>query len=205
MIGIYGGTFDPIHFGHLRTALEIKEIFSLNEIRLVPCAQPAHRETPTTSAKMRLDMLTLAVKGQELTIDRRELDRTGYSYMVDTLKSLRDESPALPLLLIIGTDAFQGLENWHQWQRLFDFAHIIVITRPNYKQQKLSSFLTAKWTKNKDDLKKKLSGALYFQSVTQLDISASMIRDKIHQGLNPAFLLPNSVIEYIQLNKLYKK
>ena len=206
MIGIYGGTFDPVHFGHLRTALEIKEIFSLNEVRLIPCAQPAHREIPLTSPQMRLKMLELAVQDhQGLVVDKRELDRTGFSYMIDTLKSLRNENTSLPLLLIIGTDAFQDLENWHQWQSLFDYAHIIVITRPTYQQQELSDFLTSKLTKNKDILNSEISGYLFFQSVTQLDISASMIREIIKEGLNPSFLLPNPVIEYIKTNQLYKK
>jgi nicotinate-nucleotide adenylyltransferase len=206
MIGIYGGTFNPIHFGHLRTALEIKEIFSLHEVRLIPCAQPAHREIPLTSPQMRLKMLELAVQGhQGLVVDKRELDRTGFSYMIDTLISLRNEHTTPPLLLIIGTDAFKGLENWHQWQHLFNYAHIIVITRPTYQQQELSDFLTTKLTKNKDKLKSEISGYLFFQSVTQLDISASMIRDTIKEGLNPAFLLPNPVIEYIKTNQLYKK
>ena len=206
MIGIYGGTFDPVHFGHLRTALEIKEIFSLNEVRLIPCAQPAHREIPLTSPQMRLKMLKLATQNRpELVIDKRELERTGFSYMIDTLISLRNENTTLPLLLIIGTDAFQGLEKWHHWQNLFDYAHIVVITRPTYQQQELSAFLTSKLTKNKDKLKSEISGYLFFQSVTQLDISASMIRDTIKEGLNPAFLLPNPVIEYIKTNQLYKK
>lgn len=205
MIGIYGGTFDPIHYGHLRTAVEIKEIFSLDEVRLIPCAQPPHRET-LVSPQMRLKMLKLAIQNHHgLVIDRRELDRNGYSYMVDTLKSLRDEMTTLPLLLIVGTDAFQGLEDWHQWQNLFDYAHVLVITRPGYKQQKLSNFLASRLTKNTDDLKDKLSGYLFFQSVTLLDISASMIRDKIEKGLNPEFLLPDPVINYINQNKLYKK
>ena len=206
MIGIYGGTFDPVHFGHLRTALEIKEIFSLDEIRLIPCAQPAHREIPLTSPQMRLKMLELAVQDhQGLVVDKRELERAGFSYMIDTLISLKNENTTLPLLLIIGTDSFQGLEKWHQWQSLFDYAHIIVITRPTYQQQELSAFLTSKLTKNKDKLKSEISGYLFFQSVTQLDISASMIRDTIKEGLNPAFLLPNPVIEYIKTNQLYKK
>jgi len=206
MIGIYGGTFDPVHYGHLRTALEIKEAFSLDEVRLIPCAQPAHREIPLTSPQKRLEMLNLAVQNhQGLMIDRRELDRTGFSYMIDTLKSLRNENTALPLILIIGTDAFHGLESWHQWKNLFNFSHIVVITRPGYEQQNLSDFLASKITKNKDELKSKLSGSLFFQSVTQLDISASMIRNKIEKGLNPEFLLPNPVINYIKTNQLYRK
>lgn len=204
MIGIYGGTFDPVHFGHLRTALEVKEIFALDEVRLIPCSQPPHRETPLTSPEIRFAMLKLAVQNQQgLIIDRRELDRDGYSYMVDTLKSLKNDFPDKSLLLVIGTDVFDGLESWYQWQNLFDFAHIVVITRPGYKHQVLSGFLLSKLIKNREGLKQNTSGCLFFQSVTQLDISATAIRNIINTGLSPKFLLPESVIKYIQENKLY--
>lgn len=204
MIGIYGGTFDPVHYGHLRTALEVKENFSLDEVRLIPCSQPPHRESPLTSPEMRLAMLKLAIQNQPgLVIDRRELDREGYSYMIDTLKSLRSEMPNKSLLLFIGTDAFKGLADWHQWQQLFDYAHIIVITRPGYKTQQMSRFLLSKVTEDHENLIHNKSGCLFFQSVTQLDISATVIRAKIETGLNPSFLLPDSVIEYIKQHKLY--
>ena len=142
MIGIFGGTFDPIHYGHLRSALEVKDIFGLNEVRLIPCASPPHREQPAVTAEMRLQMLELAIKNQPgLKIDTRELDRHKVSdqtpsYMVDTLKSLRQEFPAEPLLLFIGTDAFKHLTSWHQWQQLFDYAHIVVMTRPGFDNTK---------------------------------------------------------------------
>ena len=134
MIGIFGGTFDPIHYGHLRSALEVKEIFGLTEVRLIPSAQPPHREQPAATALMRLQMLELAVKNQPgLIIDTRELNRSGVSYMVDTLKSLRKEFKDEPLLLFIGSDAFNNLKTWYQWQHLFDFAHIVVMTRPGFE------------------------------------------------------------------------
>jgi nicotinate-nucleotide adenylyltransferase len=205
MIGVFGGTFDPVHNGHLRTALEVKEIFALDEVRLIPCAQPAHRELPLTTAEMRLEMLTLAVQNQPgLVIDRRELDRDGFSYMIDTLNSLRNENTDCPLLLFIGTDAFKGLKAWHQWQRLFEFAHIVVITRPGYERQKLDYFFSSRLTKNIKSLKQKDSGYLFFRPVTQLDISATIIRNIIKTGLNPGYLLPDNVIDYIKRNKLYK-
>ncbi len=204
MIGVYGGTFDPVHYGHLRTAMEIKEIFALDEVRLIPCSQPPHRETPLTSPEMRLTMLELAVQNQSgLVIDRRELDREGYSYMVDTLKSLRKELADKSLLLIIGTDAFEGLEAWYQWQQLFDYAHIVVITRPGYKLKKLSGFLASKLTESRGSLKGDNSGYMFFQSVTQLDISATVIRNIIKEGQNPGYLLPDNIINYIKKNKLY--
>ena len=205
MIGIYGGTFDPVHYGHLRTALEVKEIFALDEVRLIPCAQPAHRELPLTTSEMRLEMLMLAVQNQPgLVIDRQELDRAGFSYMIDTLKSLRNENFACPLLLFIGTDAFKGLKTWHQWQQLFEYAHIVVITRPGYEHQKLDDFFSSRLTENIKDLKREKSGYLFFQPVTQLDISATIIRNIITTGLNPGYLLPDNVIDYIKRNKLYK-
>jgi nicotinate-nucleotide adenylyltransferase len=205
MIGVFGGTFDPVHNGHLRTALEVKEIFALDEVRLIPCAQPAHRELPLTTAEMRLEMLTLAVQNQPgLVIDRRELDRVVFSYMIDTLNSLRNENTDCPLLLFIGTDAFKGLKAWHQWQRLFEFAHIVVITRPGYERQKLDYFFSSRLTKNIKSLKQKDSGYLFFRPVTQLAISATIIRNIIKTGLNPGYLLPDNVIDYIKRNKLYK-
>ncbi|MCK5828892.1 MAG: nicotinate-nucleotide adenylyltransferase [Methylococcales bacterium] len=204
MIGIYGGTFDPVHYGHLRTALEVKEKFLLDEVRLIPCAQPAHKALPLTLPEMRLAMLELAVKNQPgLVIDRRELVRDGYSYMIDTLKSLRSETPRQSLLLFIGTDAFKGLADWYQWQQLFDYAHIVVITRPGYQLKQIPDFLSSKLTEDREKLIRDRLGYLFFQSVTQLDISATAIRATIEAGLNPGFLLPDNVINYIKNNKLY--
>jgi len=206
MIGIFGGTFDPVHYGHLRSALEVKEIFGLTEVRLIPSAQPPHREQPAATALMRLHMLELAIKNQPgLVIDTRELNRQGVSYMVDTLKSLRQEFKDEPLLLFIGSDAFNHLKTWHQWQHLFDYAHIVVMTRPGFKIQNLDEFFKAKLATGITELAHNLAGKLYFQQITQLDISATAIRDMIAKQKNPGFLLPDALIDYIRQCKLYQR
>ena len=206
MIGIFGGTFDPIHYGHLRSALEVKEIFGLAEVRLIPSAQPPHREQPAATALMRLHMLELAIKNQPgLMVDTRELNRNGASYMVDTLKSLRQEFKNEPLLLFIGSDAFNHLKTWYQWQHLFDFAHIVVMTRPGFKIQNLDEFFEARLTNDSTELAHNAAGKLYFQQVTQLDISATAIRNMIAKQQNPGFLLPVAVIAYIRQHKLYQR
>jgi nicotinate-nucleotide adenylyltransferase len=206
MIGIFGGTFDPIHYGHLRSALEVKEIFGLTEVRLIPCAQPPHREQPAATMQMRLHMLQLAIKNQPgLIIDTRELNRHGASYMVDTLKSLRQEFPNEPLLLFIGSDAFNQLKTWHQWQHLFDFTHVVVMTRPGFNIKNLDDFFKARLAAGITELAHNAAGKLYFQQVTQLDISATAIRNMIAEQQNPGFLLPDSVIAYIRQNRLYQR
>ena len=206
MIGILGGTFNPVHNGHLRSALEVKDFFGLDEVRLIPCFQPPHREQPSATALMRLHMLELAIKNQPgLKIDTRELDRQGPSYMVDTLKSLRQEFPDQALLLFIGTDAFEHLKAWHQWQQLFAYAHVVVMTRPGYHIHNLDDFFKARTTVEKRDLAESLAGKLFFHPVTQLDISATAIRKLIADQQNPGFLLPDAVIDYIKQNSLYQK
>ena len=206
MIGIFGGTFDPVHYGHLRSALEVKELFGLTEVRLVLSAQPPHREQPAATALMRLQMLELAIKNQPgLIIDTRELNRQGASYMVDTLKSLRQEFKNAPLLLFIGSDAFNQLKTWHQWPHLFDFAHLVVMTRPGFTIQNPDDFFKAKLATQLTELTHASVGKLYFQQVTQLDISATAIRNMIAEQQNPGFLLPDTVIAYIRQHQLYQR
>jgi nicotinate-nucleotide adenylyltransferase len=205
MIGIFGGTFDPVHYGHLRPALEVKEIFGLDEVRLVLSAKPPHRPAPQAPIGMRLEMLQLAVKKQPgLIIDTREIGRPGASYIVFTLESLRQEFPGQPLLLFIGSDAFNQLTKWHQWQRLFDFAHIVVLTRPGFSAMQLDDFFAVRQVADKQELSQNLAGKLYFQPITQLDISATKIRDMVANNRNPAFLLPDAVLAYIKLHELYQ-
>ncbi|MDD5462071.1 MAG: nicotinate-nucleotide adenylyltransferase [Methylococcales bacterium] len=206
MIGIFGGTFDPVHYGHLRSALEVKDIYGLTEVRLIPCAQPPHREQPVATPPMRLHMLELAIKDQPgLVIDTRELNRDGASYMVDTLISLRQEFKDEPLMLFIGSDAFNYLKTWHQWQHLFDFAHIIVMTRPGFEIHNIDDFFKARLASGISELAQCAAGKLYFQQITQLDISATAIRSIIAKQQNPGFLLPDSVIAYIRQHKLYQR
>jgi nicotinate-nucleotide adenylyltransferase len=205
MLGVYGGTFNPVHYGHLRTALEVKQAFELDEIRLIPCHDPPHRGLPEVDSESRLQMLQLAVKGSPgMNVDRRELDRNGPSYMVDTLRSLRAEFPHGALFLFIGTDAFSGLEQWHQWQHLFDYAHIVVMTRPGYQPVELSDYFRLRLVDNPVSLQQSDAGLLCFQAVTQLEISASAIRELINNQHDPRFLLPDNVITYINQHKLYR-
>ncbi len=204
IIGIYGGTFNPVHHGHLRTALEVAEQFNLDQLRLTPCRLPAHRETPEVSGEMRLEMLQLAIANTPgLQIDRRELDREGPSYMVDTLQSVAEENPEASLMLFVGIDAFAGLELWHQWQRLFELAHVVVMTRPGCKMPALSDFLSPRFSDDPRQLRQGRAGRLFFQPVTALDISATGIRKLLASGRNPQFLLPDSVISYIRQHQLY--
>lgn len=203
MIGIFGGTFDPIHYGHLRSALELKELFELDHIRLIPCAQPVHRDEPNATAEQRLEMLQIALQNQpDFVIDAQELERSGGSYTFHTLEKLRLDYPNEPLLLFIGSDAFNEFTTWFRWRELFDFAHIVVITRPNAALNPLDDFFKSRLTDDKSQLKQ-LAGRLFFQEITQLAISATAIRGMIAARQNPRFLLPDAVLDYIFKHQLY--
>lgn len=205
MMGIYGGTFNPIHYGHLRVALEIKNLFLFNEIRFIPCYQPALKNQPLVNASIRLHMLHLAIATQPgFVCDSRELDRQGTSYMVETLVSLRTEFPQQSLVLLMGADAFAKLDQWYQWQQLFDYAHVLVMTRPNSPHIPLADFFKQRLTDQVKNLQHSLFGKLYFQSVTQLAISSTQIRALLYQDKSPRFLMPDNVINYSQQHKLYR-
>ncbi|WP_374088781.1 nicotinate-nucleotide adenylyltransferase [Methylomicrobium lacus] len=205
MIGIFGGTFDPVHYGHLRAVIEVGEIFNLDEVRLIPNKTPPHRLEPSVTSKMRLEMLRLATeKLPNLVIDTRELDREGPSYMVDTLRSLRGDFAEQPLLLFIGVDAFNGLTSWHRWPELFDLAHIVVLTRPGYLIRLENEFFRGRQVLESAELARHQAGKLMFQRITELDISASAIRKIIAERRDPRFLLPDVVIDYIHSHHLYQ-
>lgn len=205
MIAIFGGTFDPIHNGHLRAALEIKELLDVSQVRLIPSATPPHRAQPIANARQRQQMIELAIQNlPNFVCDNRELERTGYSYMVDTLASLRQDFPTQALALCIGTDAFNQLTTWHDWQRLFCFAHIIVMTRPDVTVNHLNDFFAAHHSEHKQELSENLAGKLYFQAITQLAISATAIRQLIQQKRKPMFLLPETVLDFINQQQLYQ-
>lgn len=195
-----------MHFGHLRPAFEVYEDLGLAELRLVPCHIPAHRGTPSAQADERLELLRLAVREVPgLTVDTRELERPGPSYMVDTLQSLRTEFPQHSLCLILGMDSFLSLPRWHRWQALIGLAHIVVLDRPGSPppEGELAAWLKGRRIPSADGLKTALCGAVYFHPVTQLDISASRIRELIARGRVPRFLLPEAVWERIAARGLY--
>ncbi len=210
-IGVFGGTFDPVHFGHLRSALELLEQLLLQRLHLIPSAVPPHRDTPCATAEQRLAMLRLAVEGQPgFVVDEREIARPGPSFMVDTLASLRAEVGETPLCLILGVDAFLGLPGWHQWQRLTDLAHIVVAHRPGWSlhdtsmPQALRQMVHGRWLTDATALRAQVAGGVLLQSVTQLDISATDIRERIAAEKSANYLLPVSVWQYIQKQDLYR-
>lgn len=214
-VGLFGGTFDPVHFGHLRPALECLQTLHLSELRLIPSAVPPHRPAPVASAEQRLAMLRLAVAGQPgFVVDGRELRRSGLSYTVDTLRELRTELGAQrPLCLLLGTDAFLGLTTWHTWQAIPELAHLVVMHRPGYPQEALverasapvRTLLTERQLASPAELHAKPAGGIWLQAVTALDISATAIRNTIATGASARYLLPDTVWRYIEEHGLYRK
>jgi nicotinate-nucleotide adenylyltransferase len=206
-IGIFGGTFDPVHFGHLRSALELLEQLPLAKIRFIPCRQPPHREAPVASPEQRLMLLRLALAGESrFMIDERELVRLGPSYMVDTLASLRADLGDTPLCLILGTDAFGGLTRWHRWVELMELAHLLVMKRPGEplpREGRLGKLLEACSIRSPSQLRQQAAGLILPLEVTQLAISATRIRALIRAGQSPRYLLPDAVWDYIQEKHLY--
>ncbi len=258
MIGVLGGTFDPVHFGHLRPALEVRQALGLEELRLIPLRQAVHRSQPQASPEQRLAMLRLAVQGQGaegLRIDDRELRRADESYTHDTLVDLRAElGPAVGLCLLVGADAFRGFLSWHRPDDILSLAHLIVMRRPGMPDEggpaygenglapmkddqtfaawgqppagddqasaagnqapavdsglelspRLQAWLQPRRCFQVKDLTVSPAGRVWFQEVTQLAISATRIRGLVAQGLSPRYLLPDTVLDYIRLEGLYR-
>jgi len=208
MIGILGGTFDPIHYGHLRTALDVQQCLSLDEVRFIPCGEPPHRNKPIAEPLQRLAMVRAAIAGQKgFSADDREIRRNGPSYMVDTLTSLKHDFKTESLCLILGMDAFNALEQWHQWQQIFELANIAIMKRPAGTGQieinKKLMLLVKDRIVEVTDFQKKQKGGICFVSVTQLDISATMIRQQWQQGKDIHLFLPESVLTLIQQQNIY--
>ena len=210
MLGIFGGTFDPIHFGHLRTALEVKESLGIIDLRFLPCRTPPHRNSPGASPEQRLLMLKLALQDADagFSIDCRELNREGPSYMVDTLASLRKEVGDQPICLILGYDAFAALPSWHCWRDIFTLANLAVMQRPNSPDpalnKELSEIMQERRIKDADVLNIHPFGKIGIVRVSQLAISATLIRNLVASGKSPRYLLPNPVLAMIQSTGLYQ-
>jgi nicotinate-nucleotide adenylyltransferase len=211
-IGIFGGTFDPVHFGHLRSALELQERLGLESVHLIPCHIPPHRGEPHASAAQRCAMLERAIDDEPgLLLDARELERPGPSYMVDTLRSLRQEfGDSRSLCLIIGGDAFLGLPNWYHREELVQLAHIVVAHRPGWllDEGSLDPMLRELLQQHRLDEVQQLSdapaGGVLLQAVTQLAISSTEIRTHVATGGSANYLLPQPVWHYIRQHNLYR-
>ncbi len=206
-IGILGGTFDPVHFGHLRTGLDVVEQLGLAQLRLMPCAIPPHRIEPVASASERRLMLELAIKNHpKLVVDDRELSREGPSYTVDTLLSLREDYPDNPLFVLMGTDAFCSLPTWSRWQQILELAHIVVMQRADETLQMSAELADCYQQHQAKAGDESLSaGKIWSIPVTQMAISATMIRDALSQQRDVRYLLPDAVIALIEQLHFYQK
>jgi nicotinate-nucleotide adenylyltransferase len=208
-IGIFGGTFDPIHYGHLRMAEELADSLALDIVRFIPAGQPPHRASPRTEAKHRLEMTRLAIAGNpRFLLDEREVREPRASFTFDTLTSLRQELGAdQPLWLLMGTDAFLGLPTWKEWRQLFSLAHIAVAHRPGYKltqSDMLPDPLRRELEQRRCDIPPAApSGSIFLKPVTALDISATAIRQHLSSGTSARYLLPDPVLDHIQQHHLY--
>lgn len=200
MIGILGGTFDPVHFGHLRPALELMSALALEQVRFIPNKIPPHRDPPWLDANTRCRLLEIAMVDTEgFVLDRRELERDGPSYMIDTLVSLRSDFPRSTLCLMMGMDAFSGLPRWHRWQEILEYCHLVVTTRPGFEWPDEPEFemLAMHRTGEVDALRRTRSGKILLQFVTSLEISSSAIRRQFQAGQNIRYLLPDSVYAFL--------
>jgi len=207
-IGIFGGTFDPIHYGHLRTALELKQRLDLGRVHLIPCASPPHRATPLTDGRLRLRMVEAAIRGEQgFVADDRELERPGLSYTVDTLLSFRAElETESPLCLLLGMDAFLNLPQWHRWGELLDLAHVVVAHRPGWEVPRggvLGDWLIEHRAASGVELAVRPAGLVHVQPVTQLEISSTDLRDSLRAGRDPKYLVPDGVRQIILETECY--
>jgi nicotinate-nucleotide adenylyltransferase len=213
-LGIFGGTFDPIHCGHLELAREVRRALGFASIRVIPAGDPPHRAAPVATAAQRLAMTELAVAGIEgLVADGREIERPGRSYTVTTLAALRTEHPAQPLALIVGADAFRGFPGWYRWTDIFGLAHVVVVARPGESIGKaMPEALQDEWAQrlaaDATALRVTTAGSIFVQPITPHDISASSIRAQLARGAAGVAavrgLLPPAVLAYIDRNQIYR-
>ncbi len=202
LIGIFGGTFDPVHNGHLQSVLSLLDVLSFDQIHLLPSATPPHRLPTRSSAKHRLNMVELAIEGYpQLVADGRECKRQGKSYTIDTLESFRTEFPNDCLAFITGVDAYRDIPNWKQWQDYLDYSHIVVMRRPGHEFE--SSWGDNFMTDSKAKLRQQTNGLIYFAQTKCVDISSTQIRKKLSAGDSTKTELPEAVLKYIIENKLY--
>jgi nicotinate-nucleotide adenylyltransferase len=214
VLGIFGGTFDPVHCGHLELARELRDALGLSAVRFIPAGDPPHRAAPVASAAHRLAMVELAVAGQTgLEVDSREILGRARSYTVPTLLDLRREAPGRTLALIVGADTFLGLPTWHRWREVFELAHVVVVPRPGVTLENMPPGpLADEWAKRLSPDRAALvdapAGALILQPIAAHPIAASAIRARLAKGAEGIDavrgLLPAAVLAYIERNQLYR-
>ena len=213
LVGIFGGTFDPIHYGHLRIAEEIVKTVGLQKLYFVPAGMPRLRHSPVASPQHRVEIVRLAIqKNPDFVLDEREINRGGVSYSIDTVREFKQEfGEEIRLCFVLGADAFINLLEWNNWKELFNLCHFIVSTRPGFTLALIKELLSKelreecsqRWVSNTESLKKDTSGLIFIASTTMLDISATSIRAHIADGRSVRHLVPSVTVNYISENKLY--
>jgi nicotinate-nucleotide adenylyltransferase len=205
--GIFGGMFDPIHYGHLRTAHELHELLDLQAIAFVPAGDPPHRAAPLADAAARLAMVRAAVEDDpRFLVDDREIRRAGPSYTVLTLEELRLERAGQPLALIMGMDAFADVHRWHRAEELIGLAHLVVAVRPGSREPREGLAADLLRRHRCDDPRRLAStaaGLVYVNLGTQLDVSSSAVREVIAAGRDPRYLMPEAVRRIIMSRGSY--
>jgi len=225
-VAVLGGSFDPIHRGHINSALELCQRLALDELRFLPCHQPVHKPGLQVSAQQRLEMVALAIaqcgeQGAELRVDDREIRRQGLSYSVETLQQLRQElGPQVAIIWVMGTDSFAGLDSWHRWSELLSYAHIVVMTRPDAllpASGPVAQLMAGATAEHRQQLSESAAGSIWFEQLTPYAISATAIRAALVAAYGargesalvttPALAeqLPASVIDYIAAHGLYRQ
>jgi nicotinate-nucleotide adenylyltransferase len=207
MIGILGGTFDPIHYGHLRTALDVQEALGLERIHFVPLKHAVHRDQPGVPAELRASMVQAAIaRYPGFVMDDRELHSDRPSYSLYTLQSFRRQMPHTSLCFLLGMDAFRDFLNWHEPMEILELAHLVVMRRPAEELQNapLQRLVAERSIEDVTQFDQSQGGSILFQSVTQLAISATDIRQRVQQGRSLRYLLPDAVITIIDQLKLYQ-
>jgi nicotinate-nucleotide adenylyltransferase len=210
-VGILGGTFDPVHFGHLRLAEELAQQLGLSEVRFIPSGKPWHRGAPGATPMQRMEMVSLAIAGNpRFVLDEREVRKNSPGYTLETLSELRQEMGSeQPVCLLVGADAFLGLPSWHRWRELFELAHIVVACRPGFSllQERMDEALREeagqRASTDPNDLQGRPGGRIMACQITPLDISATAIRAQIQVEKSPRYLLPEAVLDYIRVNQIY--
>lgn len=208
LIGLFGGTFDPVHIGHLRMALELKQHLGMDEMRLIPCHIPPHRQVPVVGAEERAIMVELAVADcPDLAVDKLELDNPEPSYSLHTLQTVRDHlGPQPALCLTMGMDSLASLTSWYGWEGLLDLAHIVVAARPGWQLpcEGLIGDYVARHRAESSVLRERSGGSIIIEELMLLPVSATAIREQINRRESPQFLLPDAVWAYILRHNLYR-
>jgi nicotinate-nucleotide adenylyltransferase len=194
--GVFGGIFDPIHYGHLRTAHEVHELLGLEAVSFVPAGDPPHRAAPFAAAATRLEMVRAAVgEDARFVVDDRELRRQGLSYTIHTLEELRTERAGQPLVLILGMDAFAGFDRWHRAAEIPTLAHIVIALRPKADLPHAglaAALLRDRRCEDPARLADSPAGLVHVCANTQLDLSSSAVRAVIAEGRDPRYLMPEA-------------